>query len=325
MIDELLDRVADRFDADRSALTYSLYSGTRGPTGYITLFVYEHEDPVTVCRFARWDDAEVLGEWERLTRLRELVESSDRLRATVETPLAVESVDGTPVIFKEFLGGRPAHYAFRRFDRCAERFLSNATEWLVTFAEATADVRTYDSDEKRRRLSTSTLPSAGAYVDRFADCEQFFLGPTHGDYDGTNILLDADLGVRSVIDFEYFRTDGVPLVDFLKLVVETALYAFESYAEATNRAFFRDCPFSRAVGRCVSTYCAGLGIDERRFVDVLPLYPALRLGPTPRADHTPWNLRFYRHLYDTLSLSDAIVWAPSESKNSRGESPRRRP
>ncbi|WP_224270046.1 hypothetical protein [Haloprofundus salinisoli] len=320
MIDELLDRVAERFDADRSALSYSLYSGTRGPTGYITVFVYERDDPVAVCRFARWDDAEVRGEWERLARLRELVDPFDRLRTTVETPLAVESVDGTPVIFKEFLGGQPAHYTFRRFDQCAERFLSNATEWLVAFAEGTVDARTYDADEKRRRLSASTLPDAAAYVDRFVDSEQFFLGPTHGDYDGTNILVGADLDVRSVIDFEYFRTDGVPLVDFLKLVVETALYVFDSYTQATNRAFFRDCPFSRAVGRCVSTYCSGLGIDERRFVDVLPLYPALRLGPTPRADHTTWNLRFYRHLYDTLSLTDAIVWAPSERKNSREES-----
>ncbi|KTG11007.1 hypothetical protein AUR64_07520 [Haloprofundus marisrubri] len=316
MIAALLDRVADRFDADRSALSYSLYSGTRGPTGYITVFVYESENPVAVCRFARWDDAEVHGEWERLTRLRDLVSSSERLRTTVETPLDVEYVDDTPVIFKEFLGGQPAHYSFRHFDQYAETFLSNATDWLVAFAEGTVDARTYDSAAKREQLSASTLPGSDAYVEHFATDDQFFLGPTHGDYDGTNILVGSNLDVRSVIDFEYFQTDGVPLVDLLKLIIETALYVFDSYTEATNRAFFRDCRFSRAVGRCVSTYCSGVGIDERRFVDVLPLYPALRLGPTPRADHTPWNLRFYRHLYDTLSLTDAIVWAP-DCKNSR--------
>ncbi|WP_224447679.1 aminoglycoside phosphotransferase family protein [Haloprofundus salilacus] len=314
MIGHLLDAVAERFDADRSALSYSLYSGTRGPTGYITVFVHERDEPIAVCRFARWDDDEVRGEWERLTRLQAVVGETDWLRTSVETPVAVETIDGTPVIFKQYLGGWPAHYTFRRFDRCAKRFLSNATEWLIEFVQETADYRTYDSDAKRQRLRESVLPEAKAYARRYVDADDLFLGPVHGDYDGTNILLGPKLEVTSVIDFEYFRVDGVPLVDLLKLVVETGLYVFGSYTEATNRAFFRDCDFSRTVGRCVSAYCSNLGIDEERFVRVLPLYPALRLGPTPKRDHTPWNLRFYRHLYDALSLTDAIVWSEASGR-----------
>jgi aminoglycoside phosphotransferase (APT) family kinase protein len=158
------------------------------------------------------------------------------------------------------------------------------------------------------------FPAAQGYADQFAAAEDLFLGPIHGDYDGTNILVGDDFEITSVIDFEYFEVDGVPLVDLMKLVVETALYLSDDYTEATNRAFFRDCTFSRAVGRCVSMYCTALDIDEERLVRLLPLYPALRLGASPTQDHTLWGLRFYRHLYDTLSLNDAIVWSPTDGR-----------
>lgn len=307
MLDPILDRVAGRADVERVALSAAYNGGTRGPNGFVTARIYDRGRPLVVCRFARSCDRLTRREWAKDRLVDRLVRGTPYLAGRVPTPLALERVAGRPVLFAEFLRGDAAYDAFSRFDATATAFLRNATEWLVRFAEATRDRRVYDRGRKWDALAGRVRDTSLDPVRRFASSDDLFLGPTHGDFDGTNVLVD-DGEIRGVLDFEYFDTAGVPLTDFAKLAVETGRHVFGDFGTALDRAFFRDCRFSRAVAANLTRYCDRLGMDRTDATACLGLYPALRLGTDPEDDLAPDVRAKYRAMERRLADADA-AWA----------------
>lgn len=306
MLDPILDLVADRTDAERESLSYAYNGGTRGPNGFVTVRVYDRGRPLVICRFARCCDRLLHREWSKVQLVERLTEDDPYLAARTPTPLALESVGGRPVLFKEFLPGDIAYDVFSRFDATAEDFLRNATEWLVRFAEATEDRRVYDRGRKRDALAERVGDPSTPAVERFAASESLFLGPTHGDFDGTNVFVDDD-SVCGVIDFEYFEMEGIPLVDFVKLALQTARHVSDDFETALCRAFFRDCALSRAVARHLTTYCNRLGIDRDDATLCLALYPLLRLGTNPDGDLSSEVRAQYQRMERRLT-DETVVW-----------------
>lgn len=307
MLESLLDSTTDRFEVERDELSYAFHGGTRGPTGFVTVRIYESGEPVAICRIARTHDELLYREWEKLQLLERLLGDDEYLSETRETPIALETVENRPVLFKEFLSGEVAYDVFASNRRIATTFLRNALRWLVRFHGSTTDRHVRDPTRKYSKLAERVTDPGMPSVKRFIDADDLFLGPTHGDFDGTNILLDDEYAVTGVIDFEYFTLDGVPLVDLMKLVLQTGRHIFGDLEAAVEGAFFRNCRFSRSVGAVVDEYCARLDVDRSDLLAALPMYPLLRLGPTPETDHSDKQRSAYRSMHRRL-VEEPFVW-----------------
>jgi hypothetical protein len=118
--------------------------------------------------------------------------------------------------------------------------------------------------------------------------EQLPLASVQGDLWTRNLLLTDDQQI-SVIDWEAFESEGLPLDDALMFIVSYALSfqwqfgRWEDPGDAFLRMFFSsDAPGSIAV-RHLNQFCTGIGIDPHLLRVLMPLFLLRRVGYALRA------------------------------------------
>lgn len=273
MIESILDDVADFFDVDRRGLSCEVYNGRN----FVTVLVYQAEKPLVVCRVPRWSADDLEAECANLRHVASLVAENDLLLRTTERIIAVHTIGTKPVLLKRFLPGVKAG-ELPDNPAVVGRFLRSSTEWLIEFADATEKHRLHASDEKRQRVSELTGCPDPCDEWTFVHHDDFFIGPMHGDFAPGNVLLGSDGRLSGVVDFEWFTRYGVPLFDFLHLVVSTGSIMYDSPRSAIEGTFFDENDFTDHVRDCLICFREGLEISRKTFRQSLPLYPAIRLA-----------------------------------------------
>lgn len=102
------------------------------------------------------------------------------------------------------------------------------------------------------------------------------VAPTHGDLGPWNLRVDRH-GAIALIDWEDYRSAGLPALDVLNLVLTAALIAFPDYRERGFAWLFDKAFHGRNTYRCAATaafarYRALTGTDVQAIVGLTPLF-----------------------------------------------------
>lgn len=294
------------YDVGDAAVSLSTSSGRGGCDGTATVLVRVDGEPLVVCQLARSEQSSIQHRYRAMTLLRNLTAARASVRDTIPEPHDVVEVAGRRALFQEHLAGTSAKQYLSVTDR-ATTLLPAATDWLVRFQRTLADRWVFDADAKRAALANVGCDGTG-YADAFV-ADEFFLAPVHGDLVASNLVVDGTT-IGGVIDFENFSREGVPLYDFVTLLLSVGRHVWGHSRRTIDRLFFERNWLSDCVDDCVTRYCRGVGIDRASFVRTLPLATAIALDVADR-----WNLprrvaTFLTRLHERLLADrDAIVWA----------------
>ncbi len=248
-----------------------MHPGGRADAGFVTFFFYDDGRPLCLAKVARCDESSLRREAENLDAVARVLERSS-LTSTIDRTLGTTYVGGRLVLFKSFSAGRPAAQVFSGKNRRATTLaFRNCCHWILQFIHDTREFRGVSDDQKREALSQiDTSGRSAPWIEVFVESNAQFTGPAHGDLVPANILLENG-EVRTVVDFENFEMAGLPIADFIGLIMSTATKIF-GRRDAVEAAFGQSTWFSSEVGLQVARYCSmvGCGLDE--FIALLPLY-----------------------------------------------------
>ncbi|UPV76643.1 aminoglycoside phosphotransferase family protein (plasmid) [Halorussus limi] len=295
MIGSIVEYIAENHSIDRDKVSYSVYSGS-GTYRYLTIRIYCDGEPMVVCRVPRWSTSAIETQYETLQTVNNIVEGSGPLETSIEKPLALKTIDGVPVIFKEFVSGTVAKGIVRKNVSEAVGFLRKAVNWLIDFLLGTQPYWVYEAEVKRERLNELGVPPETDRTETFINSHLLFLAPCHGDFVPSNILISDTDDINGVIDWELFSVRGVPMFDFMHLVVATGTHQFGATSEMIQKTFFEHNRFSATVRACATDYCSALGFAVKDFRRTLPIYSDIRLSRGHNLD----NLDFLRKLREQL-------------------------
>lgn len=294
-----------------STLDLVLHAGSRGPLGCELVFVYDGSHPLAVVKYGRTSndavaqEASALGAVADLTAGTPLASRVEHLITTCRLPddkLVAVKRPGRGIPALREIGGRP---------RRATRVVHDAVGWLIDWQRMSARHHVVDSAgklESGRELN----PDAPATVwwRTFADHSGFVVGPAHGDFLLTNLLVERGR-LSTVIDFESYRPDGIPFSDVVGLLVGTATAFLGHTQGAIDRLFLDDDWIGRLARHELSRYGTAFGIEIDELVTALPVYSDRALELARR-----WQLatqeQFHLELREFLiSQSDRIrrAWA----------------
>lgn len=249
-----------------------LHAGSRGALGCILLFVYDATGPIGVVKYGRTSNVPIENEVAGLEAIAEVVRRSS-LESTVERLVAsVQLPDGKLVALKRPAAGVPALRFVGADTARAERIVHDAVTWQIELREVGRDRLMVDRASKLRLASEfDPLAPQRVWWTTFADHPGFAVGPAHGDFLLTNLLV-RDGRLASVIDFENYRADGLPFADVVGLVVSTGT-TFLGHTQAAIEAIFSsDTWIGRLARREVIRYGSACGVDLPDIVTALPIY-----------------------------------------------------
>lgn len=282
--------LSEHLGRDARGLDFVLHAGSRGERGCVLMFVYDTRGPVAVVKYARSSDDAIKAETDGLLAIGELVRDSP-LESTVEQLIAAVSLpDGRLVALKRPAVGVPALQFIGANTQRACRIVHDAVTWLIELRRVSEDQQATDPATKLA-LGSRIDPGAAQrpWWVRFAEHPGFAVGPAHGDFLLTNLLVD-DGRLTSVIDFESYRADGLPFTDLVGLLVATGTTFMGHTEAAIESILLSDSWIHRLARQEFARYgdASGLGIDD--IVSALPVYSdrsleiAQRWGLTVQTD-----------------------------------------
>jgi SAM-dependent methyltransferase len=146
-----------------------------------------------------------------------------------------------------------------------ERCVGAVFDWLVAFQEHHRG-QSYEKPPSEIRAEISKH-GPGKRVRKGLT---LFDVPVHGDLVPENVFVD-DGCVSAVIDWEYGRLCGNPIVDAGYFLLRLGKELFGDFAEGFEQLFVRDTRYSDALRRYVGWYCDRLGLEPDAFYYYLPL------------------------------------------------------
>ncbi len=224
--------------------------------------------------------------------------ASVKLRENLPRPLDVIEVDGIPVYFEEATPGVafPEKVMFCRGRKKKEKIISETMDklavWLSDFQRCfSSDKELMDSgivDEqilkpleyfsikhdlsaREQRFIAELREIAGSLADR-----NIPLQPAHGDLWGGSLLWGLDERLH-IIDWEYFKAQGLPLQDILCLAIHPGFVTPSKGGDGMQGEFmnlFEESYFAEAVRYVVWEQAQAAGVDS---VESIQIFLALAL------------------------------------------------
>ncbi len=240
------------------------------------------------------------------------------LRASIPRPLFFGQIAGHPTLIETYMPGVPFSKHTRR--REPGLFLQ-ASKWLGDFHERTRRTARPLTAEERDGFFLYSLEStmragarrsgSGRFLDRFSRQLEELAGTelpyvfNHNDLCLNNIRFQADQ--IQVIDWEFSRESGLPLLDLLNLFLFFAMtWKRLGYSHVFRLAFSRGNEVSQLLQRCLRDYCRTLGLSPA----LLPLLPAQYLvsripllqsiGNVAAVEETLWCLQSIAERHEEL-------------------------
>jgi SAM-dependent methyltransferase len=147
------------------------------------------------------------------------------------------------------------------FEACIDTVL----EWLIQFQR-----RYRRSCDERVRTEVRGAASEYWPDESFQGDVTLFGVPVHGDLVSGNVFVEADR-VSAVIDWEYGRLNGNPIVDSGYFLLRLGKELFGTFDEGFETLFVRDNGYSVALSAAIDRYCEQLEISKEAFYYYLPL------------------------------------------------------
>lgn len=305
-MNELIEYTRKHFLKDGSNVSLAIYSGSRGEMGFIKLFFFSNSKPTLVAKVARTRKGleSLYREYVSLRQVSRLLQES-QLEATIDNPLDLVELDGLNVLFKEHKDGIPGTKCLRSLffkKRKTERFLILSTDWLIKFTKQTQESHLNSPEAKRAAIKDLVAGKALAdYARVFIDDSAFFVAPTHGELLPSNILVDQRIQrVRSILDFECFRMDGLPISDLIGLIISSGILLFGLNERAINNTFFRKGWFRNLCANCLRKFCRDFSIDIQAFNEVIPLYSDRAIQLCHKWNMEGQLLQFHKRMREIL-------------------------
>lgn len=231
---------------------------------------------------------DVHGKLERVARATE----GTPIESSTPEPLLLSVAEEASFVAESALGGRSSEKALKeggRRRRRTARLLERVVDWLVAFHAAfpTADGGPGDLPE---------LPEATGL-----EPETWHVGPMHGDFVTSNVLVDGS-EVR-VIDWDEFRERGCPAVDLLYFLVDVA---GKHSPEPFSFTFYERNWYSELAREAADAYCAGTGVDRSSLLDHIPLYLAISRPAASAHGQEAWRRRLEELM--AVHTADRVVW-----------------
>lgn len=307
----LLQAVGAATGLDSTAdLDFVLHTGSRGLDGCSLIFFFRHGRPVVVAKFGRTSDVSVERELRGLSAVAAIVPAESKLGPTLERLVGETRLrNGRRVILKGYLPGRPALQYIAGDPSRAGKILRDATQWQIDFLHVAKDwIITGRDDKERIAAGLWTDERTPTWWPTFVENDHHVCGPAHGDFLLTNILVQ-DGRLASVIDFENFSMEGVPIADFIGLLVGTGTAFLGQRDAAIDEIFLGRTWLPAAIRDEVHYYCEAFDLTVESLTSVLPLYSD-RAITIARAWHMPEKVDFHRRLRSFfLANSDRVLLA----------------
>ncbi len=246
-----------------------------------TLFVFQDGDAVPSYLIKIYDRSRE----SHLRHLRELTErinlhGSDLLRGSVPRVLRCEEADGFYFVHEEYIDATPMEMDARRWGLSWKRnFLDNlnlAAAWIGHFHKNfRGGKRFLFTGEYIRSLVEKTAVFTEPLFTEIPDGDvEVGSVVSHGDFRPANILKGRK-GI-SVIDWDDFRLEGLPLFDLMEFVLryvhshyrlekEKVVLDREVFLKYFNMFYVKKNRLSESVRKYIRSYagCAGLNEKER--------------------------------------------------------------
>lgn len=263
--------------ATPESISCILHPGSRGPSGFVSIFLYDGTEPLMILKISRGDDSRIRREGQALDSLARILEGSD-LVETVDSSLGMKQIAGKLVLVKRISPGETAVKRLRRGPRReAPQLLEACLDWLLRFLEETTPYRIHSKAKKEvaagRLLNGDDSPE---WYNTFVDSESQFLAPSHGDLVLGNILMEGGR-VKCVFDFENFTMEGFPIAEVLGLIVSFGTNLYGASEGMIEECFQPNGRFASVISAQVSRTCNALGWSLEEFVTLMPLYSARAL------------------------------------------------
>jgi hypothetical protein len=264
------------------------------------VFVYDGRVPIAIAKFGRTTNDVVEREVTSLRRVATLTEHTpiwptvEKLTSTCYLP------DGRLVALKKPGSGVPALRHIGASPRRAARVVHEAVTWLIQFQLVTEGQSTNSPQKKLTAGADLNIDAPStSWWSAFAHEQGFVLGPAHGDLLLSNMLVDHSR-LSTVIDFENFRSDGLPFADLLGLLVTTSVTFLGQTQQAIDEMFIGDTWTRRMLRDEVVRYGRAFDISLEAMIAAMPIYADRALDIARRWD-MPRVAQFHRALRDFLT------------------------
>jgi hypothetical protein len=289
-----------RTTADRDTSFLILTDYAHSDRGQLVVFVFcgAATKPVAVAKVRRTDTdgARLRREFDTIKRVR----ANEALQSSLPDPIALFETGKDTVFLESAAPGRSLHFLLRS-NRPSEDEISKhfqlTFDWLAGFHRATFSKHVSIGEIADTYFASTTADigtEESAVVEKLRPImfdlrnEQLPMAAVQGDFWTRNVLLSEDERI-SVIDWEAFESEGLPLDDALMFTVSYALSfqwqfgKWEDPAEAFLRMFFsKDAPGSIAM-RHLDDFCTRVGIDAHLLRVLVPLFLLRRVACVVRA------------------------------------------
>lgn len=260
---------------DSSNLEFILHSGSRGKEGYITLIFYRDSEPFLVGRISRNRDTSHLRDEYDILMKHQSIFQQLAILSTLEVPYYLKMIDGNMILFKQYKLGLRADKLIlenKKREEIASRVLRASSDWLIMYLDGTKEYRSNNPEVKIEKLKGFDTDSATLkQLESWIEDDRYFLAPSHGDLILSNILMEG-LKISGIIDFENYTDMGIPIADFLGLIVSTGTTLYGLNQKMVENTFFKTNRFSDEVGDRVIHFCEHFDLSVNDFTKVISVY-----------------------------------------------------
>lgn len=303
MIQQILHHIANTYTANPDQLTFTSHHNI-GADACITVICYNRQKPICIGRISRWDPNQVQQEYNTLKSVREMV-NEQYLEETIEKPLGIHEITGTPVLFKEAVVGQTGRDMILSGNKKADLVLTKSVDWITRFHTNTRKLSSNDRQLKEDKLLKLGASENELYTTTFINNDEFSLGPVHGDFTTPNIIFSKESELSGVIDFEDYTKSGVRIQDFMLLIISLGInkYGLQSQRVMDN-LFSEGGELTRSVRKSMVYYCKEMDISPEAFVQVLPLHSDLEVTRLQRRGQHGQEVDFHTELRSKLKTLD---------------------
>lgn len=236
-----------------------------------------------------------------LTVRRKLRSHANDLVDTVPTNRTISTPFG-PTLQEEPAVGTPMKHVLKDDLESFEWCLEVGLKWLARFQiECNGGRIIKNSEEVQRDLRFKPMDLEPP---TFKETIEIFETPTHGDFLPGNIFVD-NTGVSQVIDWEYGRISGNPIIDSGFFVLHVLKERFDSFEQGAKIGLMDKNQYATTTSRVVNSYCNTVDISLRAFVSYLPIAYISRMNqeyrelvPPKLAERNRKRARRIQYLWD---------------------------
>jgi len=285
---------------DDSNLEFILHSGSRGKEGYITLIFYRDSIPFLVGRVSRSRDTNRLRDEYEILKKHQSMFKQSTLLSTLEVPYSLKIVVGNMILFKQYKPGLRADKLIlenKKREEIALGVLRASSDWLIMYLDGTREYRNYNPEVKIEKLKGFNTDSATLkQLEFWIEDDRYFLAPSHGDLIPSNILME-DLKISGIIDFENYTNSGIPIADFLGLIVSIGTTIYGLNQKMVENTFFKTNRFSKEVRDRVIHFCDHFDLSINDFAKVIPVYSERAISLCVQ-----WGMNHFEKFHTNLKM-----------------------